>query len=66
MPEYMQLPILKSFFGPAKLKINLFKNFSKIESDKKAVINAEDNILIVNQKNIQSNINSNEIGNLLN
>ena len=65
MPEYMQLPILK-VFGPAKLKINLFKNFSKIESDKKAVINAEDNILIVNQKNIQSNINSNEIGNLLN
>ena len=63
---YAAAYIKKFFFGPAKLKINSFKNFSKIESDKKAVINAEDNILIVNQKNIQSNINSNEIGNLLN
>ena len=63
---YAAAYIKKFFFGPAELKINSFKNFSKIELDKKAVINAEDNILIVNQKNIQSNINSNEIGNLLN
>ncbi len=56
----------KFFFGPARLKINSFKNFLQIQSDKKAIINAEENILIVNQKNILSNINSKKIGNLLN
>jgi len=63
---YAAVYIKKFFFGPAKLKINSFKNFSQIESDKKAFINAEENILIVNQKNIPSNINSNKIVNLLN
>ena len=63
---YAAAYIKKFFFGPAKLKINSFKNFSQIESDKKAFINAEENILIVNQKNILSNINSKKIDNLLN
>ena len=63
---YAAAYIKKFFFGPAKLKINSFKNFSQIESDKKNFINAEENTLIVNQKNIQSNINSKEIFYLLN
>ena len=52
---YAAAYIKKFFFGPAKLKINSFKNFSQIKLDKKTFINAEENILIVNQKNIQSN-----------
>ena len=63
---YAAAYIKKFFFGPAKLKINSIKNFSQIESHKKTFINAEDNTLIVNEKNIQSNINSKEFFYLLN